>query len=947
MQSITPLFLKKYSPLNFGICLIFILISINPIKSQVSYGSQAAYSLRKIVPTYAGSAIQIRRACDNATVNVGFNSCGGLDTTAMKEFVTASNPLSAISSAAAAAFSLRKLRCAYAGSAIRIRSTAVGSPTVDVGFTTNGDLDTTAMKTFVGANSAFVTIWYDQSGNGRNATQAATGSQPRIVNAGVIEYQNNMPSIRFLGLGYGLATAAFDVFDAAACFNGVAKVNTNLTYNAIVSKTGAGGSNNIPAPLDFYNNQVIVGNGAAAAFFTTSQTFNAAQPMGVWTIQSQLAGNKTAFFNGSSILNSAGAATHVDVNRPLHIGARNDAVTGLNGWISEVITFSALPSTTDRAFLEWTQGQYYNISGISLGTVPVGAANGFIVTWYDQSGNGRNATQAATANQPKIINAGKISTQNGLPAIALDGTSTWLIQSTLAVTNPYSLNAVATRTVNGGAGGYQRLININATGDASGYLGVLSGNYATFTGNSVATWNDITANLPNTSVALNAQGILSMNASTGATGLVPYVNGTAQNTKVGTMAATTGFLIGAAWSTNNTSQLWPGSISEFHIFSSALSTTRRTLLETNQAANYARTISNNKYTPPTATSYILYVNGVGRESTTDSVAGTRSTVGMGISVGTGAGDFLKDNGDYITYGINCPVSSTVSIANLPAPVQQRWNNDWYLNKTDVGTNNGTLSIYFDFSDFGITGLMPGVASNYVLLRRSTAAGTFSIVGTTTASVVGDRVIFATDASTITTNNFYTIGTMNALASPLPIELVSFTCNLINTKTVELNWTTSTEINTDYFSIERSSDGVTFESIGKVTSAGNSLNTLNYSLSDEFALKDVSYYRLKSVDLNGSYKYSEICSVTNYNASSSIIIYPNPTNGSISVECNQPNSLKTDALSLKDITGKAIEVSIMSINNKIIIDMSILQPGMYFLEVMFGNKKIVEKITLQK
>ena len=257
-----------------------------------------------------------------------------------------------------------------------------------------------------------------------------------------------------------------------------------------------------------------------------------------------------------------------------------------------------------------------------------------------------------------------------------------------------------------------------------------------------------------------------------------------------------------------------------------------------------------------------------------------------------------------------------------------------------------MTFFFDYSDYG-AGAGPGVAANYVLLYRSSAAGTFSIVPSTTVSTVGDRVLFAVDGSNIISNNFYTIGTMNALASPLPIELVSFTCNLINTKKVELNWTTATELNTDYFSIERSSDGITFESIGKLNSAGNSSNILNYSLTDEFALKDVSYYRLKSVDLNGSYKYSEICSVTNYNSSSGIIIYPNPTNGSITVDCNQSISLKTDALSLKDITGKAIEVSIMSINNKFIIDMSILQPGMYFIEVMFGNKKIVEKITLQK
>lgn len=1150
------------------------VLSGNPL-SAITPSAQGAYSLRKLRCAYTGNAITVRRPCDNATRDIGFTSNGDLDTVALKTFVMASNPLSAIASSAAAAFSLRKLSCSYVGNAITVRRSS-DNTTSNIGFTTNGDLDTTALKTFVGASNGFVTTWFDQSGNGRDATQTTAANQPRIINAGVIEKQNGVPALRFLGLSSGLATANFDAFDAAACFNGVAKVNANLTYNAIVSKTGAGGSNNIPAPLDFYNNQVIVGNGAAAAFFATSQNFNAAQAMGVWTMQSQLAGNKTAFLNSASILNSAAAATHVDVNRPLNIGARNDGVTGLDGWISEIVTFATLPSSTDRAFLEWTQGQYYNISGIALGTIPAGAPSAFVTTWYDQSGNnrhatqatpgsqpriinagiieknasnrpsiffnstylknafflttqpvstscvwrarglanpggelfgwgnnggggrrygawfafnsatqgrygvenqgagmvgssllntntwyissqilpgtslpaltqwingasqamtnigtpaamnitagefaigtiptantqghngdiqeliyfstalsatdrqyieygqsvyyritgpsvppalpvtppsayvsiwydqsgnGRNATQPAIGNQPKIINSGVMSLQNGKPAISLDGTSTWLIQSTMGITQPYSLNTIATRTVNGGgSGGYQRLVNISATGDGFGYLGVFSGNYATFNGNGGA-WNDIAACTPATGIALNSQAIMTMVSATGATGLIPSANGTQLTLKNGTSAAATGFLLGGAWSTNNTSQLWPGTISEFNIFSSALSTTRRTLLETNQASHYARTISNNKFAPPTSTTYNLFVNGIGRESSTDSVGGTRSTVGMGVSVTTAATAFLKDNGDYFTYGMNCRSTPHTSVANLPPSVVQRWENDWYVNKTDVGSNNGSLSIFFDFSDYGVA-MSPGVAANYVLLYRSSSVGNFTIVPSTTVSTVGDRVVFNVDAANITTNHYYTIGTTDVTTSPLPIELLDFNCNIIGEKTVELKWTTATESNSDYFSVERSTDGLNYESIGMVNGAGNSVTTLHYSLKDASALSDISYYRLKMVDLDGSYKYSPICSVTNQSSNNNgdVIIYPNPTNGWITVDFNHSAYSQPDTYSIMDITGKKIEVNTIKNNNSVTIDMSSLQPGMYMLEVIKGNQKSVKKITLQK
>jgi hypothetical protein len=97
---------------------------------------------------------------------------------------------------AAAAYSLRKLRTAYTGSAIRVRRSNDNTEQ-DIGFTSSGDLDTASLKTFVGANNAFVTTWYDQSGNARNATQSTAANQPRIVVLGVIERLESKPSIFF------------------------------------------------------------------------------------------------------------------------------------------------------------------------------------------------------------------------------------------------------------------------------------------------------------------------------------------------------------------------------------------------------------------------------------------------------------------------------------------------------------------------------------------------------------------------------------------------------------------------------------------------------------------------------------------------------------------------------------------------------------------------------
>ena len=94
---------------------------------------------------------------------------------------------------ATVAYSLRKLRTAYTGNSIRVRRSSDNAEQ-DFGFVAN-DLDTASLLTFCGAGNGFVTTWYDQSTNGLNFTQITAGSQPRIVNGGVLNIVNSLPAI--------------------------------------------------------------------------------------------------------------------------------------------------------------------------------------------------------------------------------------------------------------------------------------------------------------------------------------------------------------------------------------------------------------------------------------------------------------------------------------------------------------------------------------------------------------------------------------------------------------------------------------------------------------------------------------------------------------------------------------------------------------------------------
>jgi hypothetical protein len=126
---------------------------------------------------------------------------------------------------AAAAYSLRRLKASgYTGSAIEVRRTNLD--VADIGFTSTGELDTAALLAFTGTgalDNGFVTKWYDQSGNGRDATQTTAANQPQIVSSGSVILENGKPAIQFDGSDDNL-----DANNVASVFSG-----TDLNYSFI------------------------------------------------------------------------------------------------------------------------------------------------------------------------------------------------------------------------------------------------------------------------------------------------------------------------------------------------------------------------------------------------------------------------------------------------------------------------------------------------------------------------------------------------------------------------------------------------------------------------------------------------------------------------------------------------------------------------------------------
>jgi hypothetical protein len=129
---------------------------------------------------------------------------------------------------AAAAYSLRKLRTAYTGSGIEVRRT--NNDVADIGFTSTGELDTAALLAFTGTgalDNGFVTKWYDQSGNGRNATQTIALNQPQIVSSGSVLTINGKPRIDFDGTNDTLSITSF--------------TGASANYNSFVGRRNSAG----------------------------------------------------------------------------------------------------------------------------------------------------------------------------------------------------------------------------------------------------------------------------------------------------------------------------------------------------------------------------------------------------------------------------------------------------------------------------------------------------------------------------------------------------------------------------------------------------------------------------------------------------------------------------------------------------------------------------------
>lgn len=205
---------------------------------------------------------------------------------------------------------------------------------------------------------------------------------------------------------------------------------------------------------------------------------------------------------------------------------------------------------------------------------------------------------------------------------------------------------------------------------------------------------------------------------------------------------------------------------------------------------------------------------------------------------------------------------------------------------------------------------------------------------TSESFVAEAVYSRCDGTQITVADIVTVTCAVVL---LPVEWLDFQARLINDERATLcTWSTGSETNNAYFTVERSADGLEWEPLGDVPGAGNSSVERNYQFTDQQPLFGRSYYRIRQTDFNGAFKFSDIRSVERKQAQP-FAVAPNPGRDRFTLTGYQDGDLV-----IYDAQGRRIAFT-LQLNGE--LNLHAAAPGVYFLELQKPYGVLPERLRL--
>jgi hypothetical protein len=260
------------------------------------------------------------------------------------------------------------------------------------------------------------------------------------------------------------------------------------------------------------------------------------------------------------------------------------------------------------------------------------------------------------------------------------------------------------------------------------------------------------------------------------------------------------------------------------------------------------------------------------------------------------------------------------------------NLNWALT-TGNGLAGGTYNIEGQGTGFGTIG-------NVTDLRLTLVGSAIGTAGVNAGTIVDPQVNTTGLSLANLTNSFY-IGSVNYANSSLPIDLVSFTASFSDGQ-VQLNWSTAAQINSNYFTVQKSKDAQNWDNLEQVVGDSASGAILSYTAEDPHPYSGISFYRLMLTDADGIETYSPIRTIILGNTSSLISIYPNPASDYIIITF--PASGKY-AVSLLNSIGQLMNGPLLSNGVSVELQVSNIKSGIYFVHIVHGDLSETEKIVI--
>ncbi|MBL7933879.1 MAG: T9SS type A sorting domain-containing protein, partial [Bacteroidia bacterium] len=347
------------------------------------------------------------------------------------------------------------------------------------------------------------------------------------------------------------------------------------------------------------------------------------------------------------------------------------------------------------------------------------------------------------------------------------------------------------------------------------------------------------------------------------------------------------------------------------------------------------------------------------ETNATSTSGSASSYISGpmSKAGTAAFTFpVGKGGRWRRIGISAPSSSSTfraeyfntaytNTSSVNAPITDVSKLEyWQLDRT-VGTGNASVSLYWESAN--ASGI-DNCADLTIVRFNGTGWDERAATTTTSSSCSGTGTGIVTTTAVVTAFSPFTFGSKSTGVNPLPIELIDFDAECVGTN-VKLTWASASEVNNDYYYIQRSADAKDWVDLEKVVAATNGSHFNTYEVSDELNSNEQHYYRLVQVDKDKTKTIFETVSLECGKETDKLGVYPNPASGTVHVKLNFGTSYGAGTIRITDNLGKTCyEKQIVFAKGVQVFTLPLnIVPGLYLLVVESGVLRLpVQKIIVK-